>query len=194
MSVFDNCSLFDFSHDITRTEKRYIVACRKTYDSTGTYMMLKLFRKDNFRDQTQDNKNNCNSDGFKFKQRNTLSLAEFEQLSQSYNSLCEKVRTGQSEQPIEKEHNKKTGGKRRYQFAFSPETNSINSTQVAGRPKKKSNKSSESNTVLKMVEAMFERTPEFFRQFQNKFHYSSAEVSQYLILNYYNILQLLYIF
>ena len=58
MPAVDDCSFFDFSHDITCTEKRYVVA-----------------------------------------------LAEFEQLSQSYNSLCEKLRTGQSEQPIKKEHN-----------------------------------------------------------------------------------------
>ena len=100
MPAVDDCSFFDFSHDITCTEKRYVVACVKTYDSTGTYITVKLLKKDNFRDQTQDNRNNCNSDGFKFNQRITLSLAEFEQLSQSYNSLCEKLRTGQSEQPI----------------------------------------------------------------------------------------------
>ena len=91
MSVVDDCSFFDFSHDITCTEKRYVVACVKTYDSTGTYITVKLLRKDNFRDQIQDRKNNCNSDGFKFNQRITLSLAEFEQLTQSYSSLCEKL-------------------------------------------------------------------------------------------------------
>ena len=146
MPAVDDCSFFDFSHDITCTEKRYVVACVKTYDSTGTYITVKLLKKDNFRDQTQDNRNNCNSDGFKFNQRITLSLAEFEQLSQSYNSLCEKLKTRQSEQPIKKEHNKITGRKRRYQFAFSPETNSVNSTQVAGRSKKEARKSSESDT------------------------------------------------
>ena len=83
MSVVDDGSFFDFSHDITCTEKSYVVARVKTYDSTGTYITVKLFKEDNFRDQTQDNKNNCNSDGFKFNQRITLSLAEFEHLSQS---------------------------------------------------------------------------------------------------------------
>ena len=142
----DDCSLFDFSHDIACIEKRYAVACVKTYDSTGTYIMLKLFKKDNFRDRTQDNKNNCNIEGFKFNQRITLSLTEIEQLSQSYNSLCEKLRTGQSEQSIKREQNKITGRKRRYKFAFSAETNSFNSTHVAVRSKKKAKKSPESGT------------------------------------------------
>ena len=108
MPAVDDYSFFDFSHDITCTEKRYVVACVETYDSTGTYITVKLLKKDNFRDQTQDNRNNCNSEGFKFNQKITLSLAEFEQLS--------------------------------------PETNSFNSTQVAGRSKKKAKKSSRSDT------------------------------------------------
>ena len=102
MPAVDGCSFFDFSHDIRCTEKRYVVALVKTYDSIGTCIKVKLFKKDDFRDQIQDNRNNCNSDGFKFNQRITLSLAEFEQLSQSYNSLCETLRAGQSEQPIKK--------------------------------------------------------------------------------------------
>ena len=68
MSVVDGCSFFDFSHVVTCKEKRYVVACVKTYDSTGTYIIIKLFKKDNFRDQIQDSKNNCISDGFNFKQ------------------------------------------------------------------------------------------------------------------------------
>ena len=111
MSVVDDCSCFDFSHDVICTEKLYVVACVKTYDSTGTYITVKLFRKDNFRDQIQDRKNNCNSDGFKFNQRITLSLAEFERLTQSYNSLCEKLKAGQSEKSIKKECQKNNGKK-----------------------------------------------------------------------------------
>ena len=99
MSVVDDCSFFDFAHDITCTEKRYIVACVKAYDATGTYITVKLFKNDNFCDQFQDNQNNCNSDCFKFNQRIT-SLAEFEQLSQSYISFREKLKTGQSEESI----------------------------------------------------------------------------------------------
>ena len=141
MSVVDDFSFFDFSRDITCTEKRYVVACVKTYDSTGTYITVKLFRKDNFRDQIQDRKNNCNSDGFKFNQRITLSLVEFEQLTQSYNKLCEKIKAGQSE-----ECNKTTGRKRRCHLAFSSETNRVKPTQVADQSKKKAKKNSASNT------------------------------------------------
>ena len=36
---------FDFYHDIARSEKRYVVACVKTYDKTGTYISLTLFKK-----------------------------------------------------------------------------------------------------------------------------------------------------
>ena len=35
----------DFYHDKARSEKRYIVACVKTQDNTGTYISLKLFKK-----------------------------------------------------------------------------------------------------------------------------------------------------
>ena len=157
--------------------------------------MIKHFKKDKFRDQTQNNKNNCNSDDFKFNQRIKLSLAEFEQLTQSYNSLCEKLKTGQPDQSIKKERNKITGRKRRYKFAFSTETNSVNSTHVADRSKKEAKKSFESSTKYKKwFEAMFERTPEFFRQFEKKLTILCAEVSQYLILNNYNLLHLLHFF
>ena len=69
MSMADNCSFFDFSQDIISTERRYVVACVKTYDSTAKYLTVKLFKKDKLRDQIQDNKNNCNSDGFRLNQR-----------------------------------------------------------------------------------------------------------------------------
>ena len=45
MPAVDDCSFFDFSHDITCTEKRYVVACVKTYDSTETYITVTLFKK-----------------------------------------------------------------------------------------------------------------------------------------------------
>ena len=37
---------FDFYHDTARSEKRYLVACVKTYDNTGTYISLKHFKKE----------------------------------------------------------------------------------------------------------------------------------------------------
>ena len=59
---------FDFYHDIARSEKRYVVACVKTYDNTGTYRSLKLFKKEN-----GDNE-------FRFNQKLTLSMQELEQV------------------------------------------------------------------------------------------------------------------
>ena len=53
--------------DVSTTEKRIIRASIKTYKTTGTYVSLKLFRK-------EDNE-------FKFSQKITLSLNEFEKLS-----------------------------------------------------------------------------------------------------------------
>ena len=131
--MVDDCSFLNFSHNVTCTERRYVVAFVITYTSTGTYITVKLFKKDNFRDRIQDNTNNCNSDGFKFNQRIILSLAEIEQLSQSYNSLCEKLKTGTSEKSIKNERNKTTGRKRHYQFEFLSETNIVKSNQAADR-------------------------------------------------------------
>ena len=42
MSVADDCSFFNFSHDITSTERRYVVACVKTCYSTKQKKSLTL--------------------------------------------------------------------------------------------------------------------------------------------------------
>ena len=75
---------------------------------------------------------------FKFKQSKTISLAEFEQLPQSYNSLHEKPKTEQSEESIKerREHDNEMGRKRRCHLAFSTETYRIKSTQVVDWLKK----------------------------------------------------------
>ena len=78
---------FDFYHDTARSEKRYVVACVKTYDNTGTYISLKLFKKEN-----GDNE-------FRFNQKLTLSMQELEQVGENidairkYNALkiCERA-------------------------------------------------------------------------------------------------------
>ena len=36
---------FGFYYNIAQSEKRYIVACVKLYDKTGTYISLKFFKK-----------------------------------------------------------------------------------------------------------------------------------------------------
>ena len=46
-SMSSSQNYFDFYHDIAHSEKRYVVACVKKYDNTGTYISLKLFKKEN---------------------------------------------------------------------------------------------------------------------------------------------------
>ena len=123
MSVVDDCS-FDFSHDMTCTEKRYVVAIVKNYHSSGTHKTFKLIRKSNFRKQIQSNKTNGNGKKvvFKFNQRITLILANFEKLCLSYNVPNEKLKTEQPKESIGKEENKTTGRKRSCHLAFLSET------------------------------------------------------------------------
>ena len=66
---------FDFYHDIARSEKRYVVAFVKTYDNTGTYISLKLFKKEN-----GDNE-------FRLNQKLTLSMQELEQLGKNIHAI-----------------------------------------------------------------------------------------------------------
>ena len=65
----------DFYHDIAHSEKRYVVACVKTYDNTGTYISLKLFKKEN-----ADNE-------FRFNQNLTLSMQELEQVGENIDAI-----------------------------------------------------------------------------------------------------------
>ena len=53
--------------DVSRKEKRLIRATVKTYEKTGTYFFLKLFKK--------------TKNEFEFQQRLTLTLGEFEKLT-----------------------------------------------------------------------------------------------------------------
>ena len=55
--------------DVSRIEKRLIRAIVKTYEKTGTYFFLKLFKKD--------------ENEFEFQQRLTLTLEEFEILTKN---------------------------------------------------------------------------------------------------------------
>ena len=66
---------FDFCHDIAHSEKRYVVACVKTYDKTGTYISLKLFKKDNADSE------------FRFNQKLTLSMQELEQVGENIDAI-----------------------------------------------------------------------------------------------------------
>ena len=57
----------DAHFDVSKSKKRLIRATVKTYDKTGTYIFLKLFKKV--------------GQEYEFKQRITLTLVEFEKLS-----------------------------------------------------------------------------------------------------------------
>ena len=63
----------DFYHEISCSGKRIVVASVKTYETTGTYITLQLFKKD--------------SEKFRFNQRITLSAAEFDLLGQKLQTI-----------------------------------------------------------------------------------------------------------
>ena len=113
---------FDFYHDIARSEKRYVVACVKTYDNTGTYISLKLFKK-----AIGDNE-------FRFNQKLTLSMQELEQVGENIDAIrriaLSKFANEQS-----------SSGKRKLQPGSSLETNGQNRSCRF----KKSKKASESD-------------------------------------------------
>ena len=69
-SFFDNS---DFYHKILCSSKRIVVASVKIYETTGTYIALRLFKKD--------------SEEFRFNQRKTLSAAEFDLLAQKLKTI-----------------------------------------------------------------------------------------------------------
>ena len=70
VSFHDNS---DFHHEISRSSKRIVAASVKTYETTGTYINLRLFKKD--------------SEEFCFNQRITLSAAEFDLLGQKLKTI-----------------------------------------------------------------------------------------------------------
>ena len=113
---------FDFYHDIARSEKRYVVACVKTYDNTGTYISLKLFKKENGENE------------FRFNQKLTLSMQELEQVGENIDAIrriaLSKFANEQS-----------SSGKRKLQPGFNLETNG----QSRSCRFKKSKKASESD-------------------------------------------------
>ena len=95
---------FDFYHDIARSEKRYVVACVKTYDNTGTYISLKLFKKEN---------------EFRFNQKLTLSMQELEQVGENIDAIRRKTLSMFANE-------QSSSGKRKLQPGSSLETNGQN--------------------------------------------------------------------
>ena len=74
--------LEDCYFDISKTDKRLIRATLKTYERTGTYVFLKLFKK-----ATHD---------YEFEQRISLTLGEFENLVSSACKIQNSVADQQS--------------------------------------------------------------------------------------------------
>ena len=72
----------DCSFDIFKTDKRLIRATLKTYEKTGTYVFLKLFKKA--------------TDDYDIEQRTSLTLGEFERLVSSASKLQKSVADHQS--------------------------------------------------------------------------------------------------
>ena len=66
-SIDKDIEFCDAYMDISQNEKRIVRASVKTYEITGSYISIKLFKQD-------DNKE------FKFNQKVTLTLTEFEKL------------------------------------------------------------------------------------------------------------------
>ena len=62
-----------FYHEISCSSKRIVVASVKTYETTGTYITLRLFKND--------------SEEFRFSQRINLSAAEFDLLGQKLKTI-----------------------------------------------------------------------------------------------------------
>ena len=141
----------DLHHEISCSNKRIVVAAVKTYDTTGTYITLRLFKKD--------------FEELRFKQRITLSAAEFDLLGQKIKTIQDLSSRGTTKK-----------SKRRQRSGC--EVDLEERPQYEGRRAKESrqkitNKASESEKELntKMVKAMVERTPEYFRQFAKQYRY-----------------------
>ena len=68
---------FDLYHNIARYEKRYVVACVKTYDNTGTYISLSLFQIEN------------GDKELRFNKKLALSMQELEQVGENIDAIRE---------------------------------------------------------------------------------------------------------
>ena len=94
---------FDFYHNIARSEKRYVLACVKTYDNAGTYIAETLQKRKR-------------RQRIRFNQKLTLFMQELEQVGENIDAIrritLSKFANEQS-----------SSGKRKLQPGFSLETN-----------------------------------------------------------------------
>ena len=76
---------YDYFHEVSNSEKRAVVANVKTYEKTGTYVTIILFKR----------RNDC--DNFNLNQKLTLSILEPEQLTVHYNKILQQLQSTNSE-------------------------------------------------------------------------------------------------
>ena len=114
----------DCDFDISQTEKRLVRATLKTYERTGTYVFLKLFKKA--------------SEDYEFEHKISLTLEEFGSLVKKAEKIRESATQDSPSKPTQQ-------------------------------------RSRNLISVLKMVEAMFERSPNYFKQFQNQLKFLIAD-------------------
>ena len=78
--------------DISKTDKRLIRATIKTYEKTGSYIFLKLFKKPD-----------VSSDDYQFNQRLGLTIEEFQKLVEASKKIQAAITNKDSESDSEEE-------------------------------------------------------------------------------------------
>ena len=76
-----DCEYYDISYDISTTDKRMVTANVKTYETTGSYVTIKLFKKE------------AESIGYRLNQKITLTLLELEQISSQFDKIRDLTET-----------------------------------------------------------------------------------------------------
>ena len=66
---------YDMCYDISTTEKRVVTANVKTYETTGSYVTIKLFKKE------------AERIGYRLNQKITLTILEVEQISSQFDKI-----------------------------------------------------------------------------------------------------------
>ena len=82
---------YDMCYDISTTEKRVVTANVKTYETTGSYVTSKLFKKE------------AESIGYCLNQKITLTLLELEQISSQFDKIRDLTETRTLKNSKEKE-------------------------------------------------------------------------------------------
>ena len=142
----------DAHFDVSKSEKRLVRATIKSYEKTGSYVFLKLFKKTDY--------------DYEFQQKRTLTLEYFEKLIKK----SPKIRSTANNSNDTGITAKATPAKKQ-------------------RLKQKDDEhevSEKKNRFDKLVEAMYERSPGYFKQFQKnlRFFVSEEKPSSMFARNY----------